>query len=158
MNNVLPCFCSKYITPQWFKGQSTVPQISCRIETQERFYLRQLRSMFRSFIGPFKLTMLCKNAPAVDQPIISILQPHLRVPLLYLHTPLSASSKPNCPSNSRCIRVPGDDSSFQDSCRLRGYALGQRGLWMTPPAAVTVMFSSFWYMSVMRRFSVSDCN
>lgn len=23
---------------------------------------------------------------------------------------------------------------------------------MTPPAAVTVMFSSFWYMSVMRQF------
>lgn len=40
--------------------------------------------------------------------------------LLYLHIPLSASSKPKCPSNSRCMRIPGGDSSFHDNTRLRG--------------------------------------
>lgn len=38
----------------------------------------------------------------------------------YLHIPFSASSSPKCPSNSRCMRLPGGDSSFHDNSRLRG--------------------------------------
>ena len=44
----------------------------------------------------------------------------LWISCFYLHTPFSASSRPKCPSNSRCMRLPGGDSSFHDNSRLRG--------------------------------------
>ena len=108
-SSMLPPLCTPYLYPS-FPSFSYCPSLVLSFFLKV-FYVILLTNLYLLFsfspLNPITPLSLCSFSVFLYV-------------MFYLHAPFSASSRPKCPSNSKCMRLPGGDSSFHDNSRLRG--------------------------------------
>lgn len=108
-SSMLPPLCTLYLCPSFPIIQSL--SFSHSVCFLKVFYVNLLTNLY----------LLFSSSPLNLITPLSVCSFSVFLYLMfYLHAPFSASSRPKCPSNSRCMRLPGGDSSFHDNSRLRG--------------------------------------